>query len=87
MLILAKIRLLQQQIIMFMIIEKLVVKQELTIGDNVWIGANCSIVAGVTNWDNVTIGAGCTITKKIFHQIVLLYSQKIVITINQKKSL
>ena len=35
------------------------------IGDNVWIGANCSIVAGVTIGDNVTIGSGCSIRKSI----------------------
>ena len=42
-----------------------------TIGNNVWIGANCSIVAGVKIGNNVTIGAGCTI-EKIFLQILLL---------------
>lgn len=29
------------------------------IGNNVWIGANCSIVAGTEIGDNVIIGAGC----------------------------
>ncbi len=32
-----------------------------TIGNNVWIGANCSIVAGTQIGDNVTIGANCYI--------------------------
>lgn len=31
------------------------------IGNHVWIGANCTIVAGTSIGDNVTIGAGCTI--------------------------
>lgn len=31
------------------------------IGDNVWIGANCSILAGSKIGNNVTIGAGCVI--------------------------
>ena len=36
-----------------------------TIGDNVWVGANCSILAGVNIGSNVTIGAGCVIRKDI----------------------
>jgi acetyltransferase-like isoleucine patch superfamily enzyme len=40
-------------------------KQGIVIGNNVWIGANCSIVAGVTIGDNVTIGAGCVIRQDI----------------------
>jgi acetyltransferase-like isoleucine patch superfamily enzyme len=37
----------------------------ITIGDNVWIGANVSIVAGTVIGDNVTIGAGCFIKGEI----------------------
>jgi|SaaInl5LU_22_DNA_1037371.scaffolds.fasta_scaffold00630_8 acetyltransferase-like isoleucine patch superfamily enzyme len=37
----------------------------ITIGDNVWIGANCSIVAGSKIGDNVTIGAGCVIRGEV----------------------
>ena len=48
-----------------MIIEKIGSKTGIEIGDNVWIGANCSIVAGVRIGDNVTIGAGCTVRKDI----------------------
>jgi len=40
-------------------------KQGVVIGDNVWIGANCSILAGVTIGSNVTIGAGCAIRQDI----------------------
>ena len=40
-------------------------KRGVRIGNNVWIGANCSIVAGVKIGDNVTVGAGCTIRQDI----------------------
>jgi acetyltransferase-like isoleucine patch superfamily enzyme len=40
-------------------------KKGIVIGDNVWIGANCSILAGVTIGSNVTIGAGCVIREDI----------------------
>ena len=38
---------------------------EVTIGDNVWIGGNVSIMPGVTVGDNVVIGAGSVVTKDI----------------------
>jgi len=44
---------------------KLGFKKGIIIGDNVWVGANCCIIAGVTIGDNVTIGAGCVIRKDI----------------------
>jgi acetyltransferase-like isoleucine patch superfamily enzyme len=37
----------------------------ITIGNNVWIGANVSIVAGASIGNNVTIGAGCFIKGEI----------------------
>lgn len=37
----------------------------ITIGDNVWIGSNCSIIAGSKIGNNVTIGAGCVIRGEI----------------------
>ena len=40
-------------------------KKGVVIGNNVWIGANCVITAGVTIGDNVTIGAGCVIRQDI----------------------
>ncbi len=40
-------------------------KQGVIIGNNVWIGANCSVVAGSTIGNNVTIGAGCYINGNI----------------------
>ena len=39
--------------------------QGVKIGNNVWVGANSSIVAGVTIGSNVTIGAGCVIRNNI----------------------
>jgi len=35
------------------------------IGDNVWVGTNCSIVAGAKIGSNVTIGPNCTIRGEI----------------------
>ena len=39
--------------------------QDITIGNNVWIGANATILSGVTIGDNVVIGAGSLVTKDI----------------------
>jgi len=36
-----------------------------SIGDNVWIGANCSLVPGAKIGDNVTVGANCYIRTEI----------------------
>lgn len=36
-----------------------------TIGDNVWIGADVSIIGGVTIGENTVIGAGSVVTKDI----------------------
>ena len=36
-----------------------------TIGNNVWIGGNVTILAGVTIGDNVTIGAGSVVSRDI----------------------
>jgi acetyltransferase-like isoleucine patch superfamily enzyme len=44
----------------------------IVIGNNVWIGANCSILAGVTIGDNVTIGAGCVIREDIPSNTVVM---------------
>ncbi len=37
----------------------------ITIGNNVWIGANCTILPTVSIGDNVVIGAGSIVTKDI----------------------
>jgi len=59
-------------------------KKGVTIGDNVWIGANCCIVAGVTIGDNVTIGAGCTIRENIPSNSVVVQDLN-TLTIKNKK--
>jgi len=42
-----------------------VVTRQITIEDNVWIGANCVVTAGVTIGKHSVIGAGSVITKDI----------------------
>jgi acetyltransferase-like isoleucine patch superfamily enzyme len=42
-----------------------VVTKQITIEDNVWIGANCVITAGVTIGKHAIIGAGSVVTKDI----------------------
>lgn len=37
----------------------------ITIGDNVWLGGNVTVLAGVKIGDNVVIGAGSVVTKNI----------------------
>ena len=38
---------------------------DVTIGDNVWIGGNVTILPGVTIGDNTTIGAGSVVTRDV----------------------
>ncbi|MDY3521214.1 acyltransferase [Riemerella anatipestifer] len=45
------------------------------IGNNVWTGANCIILKGVTIGDNVIIGAGCTIYKDIPANSIVINKQ------------
>jgi acetyltransferase-like isoleucine patch superfamily enzyme len=45
-------------------VQKVVTKQ-ITIEDNVWVGANCVITAGVTIGKHAIIGAGSVVTKNI----------------------
>ncbi len=42
----------------------------ITIGNNVWIGAQCIILAGVTIGDNCVIGAGSVVTRDIPSNVV-----------------
>ena len=44
---------------------KTVIGKPVTIGNNVWITTNCTILGGVTIGDNVIIGAGSVVTKDI----------------------
>ena len=59
-------------------------KKGVRIGNNVWIGANCSIVAGVEIGDNVTIGAGCTVRENIPSNSLVI-QPKNCIEIHEKK--
>jgi acetyltransferase-like isoleucine patch superfamily enzyme len=45
-------------------LQKVITKQ-ITIEDNVWIGANCVVTAGVTIGKHAVIGAGSVVTKNI----------------------
>ncbi|GGP03098.1 hypothetical protein GCM10010992_10140 [Cloacibacterium rupense] len=49
------------------------------LGNNVWTGANCIILKGVTIGDNVIIGAGCVIHKDIPANSVIISKQEQVI--------
>ncbi len=42
----------------------------ITVGNNVWIGANVTVLAGVTIGDNVVIGAGSVVTKDIPSDVI-----------------
>lgn len=49
-------------------------KRGVVIGNNVWIGSNCTITAGVTIGDNVVIGAGCIIRQDVPSNTVVSHS-------------
>lgn len=42
----------------------------ITIGNNVWIGANCTILPGITIDDSSVIGAGSVVTKNIPENVI-----------------
>lgn len=46
------------------------IAKPITIGNNVWIGASSTILAGVTIGDNSVIGAGSVVTKSIPANVV-----------------
>ena len=48
----------------------------INIGDNVWIGGNCSILAGSNIGNNVTIGAGCVIRGEIPSNCTVIQSEQ-----------
>ncbi len=60
-------------------------KMGVMIGNNVWIGANCSIVAGVKIGNNVTIGAGCVIRKNIPSNTIVIHRDNQLTLIKKKK--
>ncbi len=46
------------------------IAKPITVGNNVWIGAGSTILAGVTIGDNTVIGAGSVVTKSIPSNVV-----------------
>lgn len=46
------------------------------LGNNVWTGANCIILKGVTIGDNVILGAGCVIHKDVPANSVVIHKQE-----------
>lgn len=46
------------------------VAKPVTIGNNVWLGANVTVLAGVTIGDNAVIGAGSVVTRSIPANVV-----------------
>lgn len=54
------------------------------IGNNVWIGANCSILAGAQIGDEVTIGAGCVISGAIPSKTTVTVNTSINLNIKPK---
>ncbi len=52
------------------------ITKKITIGNNVWIGANCIILKGVKIGDNVVIAAGSIISKDISSNMLLLSKKK-----------
>lgn len=48
------------------------------IGNNVWSGANCIILKGVTIGDNVILGAGCVIYKDVPDNTIVMNKQELI---------
>ena len=45
--------------------ERLAISRPITIGNDVWIGGNCTVLGGVTIGDNVVVAAGAVVTKDV----------------------
>ena len=45
--------------------DRLAISKPITIGNDVWIGGNCTIVGGVTIGSNVVIAGGAVVTKDV----------------------
>ena len=43
----------------------LAISKPITVGDDVWIGGNCTIVGGVTIGSNVVVAGGAAVTKDV----------------------
>lgn len=51
--------------------KKLAYGKAVTIGDDVWIGGNCTILPGFTIGNNVVIAAGAVVTKDVSDNVVV----------------
>lgn len=60
------------------------IPQEIIIGNNVWIGTNCTILKGSIIGDNCVIGAGCVVKGSIPTNHIVTQSNS---TINQIRSI
>jgi len=59
----------------------------ITVGNNVWIGANVTVLPGVTIGDNTVIGAGSVVTKDIPSDVVAVGNPcRVLRKITDKKS-
>ena len=55
------------------------IRDDIKIGNNVWIGANCIILKGVTIGDNVVIAAGTTVRKSIKSNTIVYQEKNMII--------
>ena len=54
------------------------IKEKVTIGSNVWIGMNASILPGVRIGDNAIIGMGAIITKDVVENSIVVGNNKVI---------
>lgn len=50
------------------------ISKPIIVWNNVWIGANVTILKGVNIWDNSVIGAGSVVTKSIPSDVVAVWN-------------
>ena len=56
---------------------KIGITAPVTIGDDVWIGGNVSVLPGVTIGNNVVIAAGAIVTKSVEENKIYISNKKI----------
>lgn len=61
------------------------VKEDIIIGNNVWIGANCTILKGVKIGDNVVIAADTIVNKDVLSDFLIFQERKSIIRKVSKK--
>ena len=52
--------------------DRLEAAEPITVGDNVWLGGGCIVLAGVTIGDNSVVGAGAVVTKDVPANVVVV---------------